>query len=86
MEYIPRILESVRVVDLSADYRIASLETYREWYGEHTSPALLERAVYGLCEVYREEIGGFARCESRLLPDQHPASSHPAPEGGPHRG
>ena len=58
MEYIPRILESVRVVDLSADYRIASLETYREWYGEHTSPALLERAVYGLCEVYREEIGG----------------------------
>lgn len=56
MDFISRITGSVRVVDLSADYRISDLDTYKEWYGGHTSPALLEKAIYGLCEVYREEI------------------------------
>jgi len=56
MEFIPRIADSVRVVDLSADYRIRDLDTYTQWYGRHTSPDLLGNAVYGLCEVYRDEI------------------------------
>jgi N-acetyl-gamma-glutamyl-phosphate reductase len=56
MEFIPKIVGSVRVVDLSADYRIRDLSTYEQWYVSHTSPELLKRAVYGLCELYREDI------------------------------
>ncbi len=41
----------LRVVDLSADFRLASLETYGHWYGEHTAPELLDGAVYGLPEL-----------------------------------
>lgn len=48
----------VRVVDLSADFRLRSLETYREWYGEHGAPELFGRAVYGLPELHREELAG----------------------------
>ncbi len=46
----------VKVVDLSADFRLRSLATYEEWYVEHTAPALLTGAVYGLPERYREEL------------------------------
>ncbi len=46
----------VKVVDLSADFRLRSLGTYEEWYVEHTAPALLPGAVYGLPERYREEL------------------------------
>ncbi len=45
-----------RVVDLSADFRLASLATYERWYGEHPRPELLEQAVYGLTELHRERI------------------------------
>ncbi len=45
-----------RVVDLSADFRLRDAATYARWYGEHTAPALLAEAVYGLPEVYRERI------------------------------
>jgi N-acetyl-gamma-glutamyl-phosphate reductase len=45
-----------RVVDLSADFRLASLETYERWYGPHPRPELLEQAVYGLTELHRAEI------------------------------
>jgi N-acetyl-gamma-glutamyl-phosphate reductase len=45
-----------RVVDLSADFRLASLSTYRRWYGEHQRPELLAEAVYGLTELHREQI------------------------------
>jgi N-acetyl-gamma-glutamyl-phosphate reductase len=48
----------VRVVDLSADFRLASLETYEQWYGEHPRPDLLQKAVYGLTELHRERIAG----------------------------
>jgi N-acetyl-gamma-glutamyl-phosphate reductase len=48
----------VRVVDLSADFRLASLETYEQWYGEHPRPDLLGEAVYGLTELHRERIAG----------------------------
>jgi N-acetyl-gamma-glutamyl-phosphate reductase len=46
----------VRVVDLSADFRLGSLDTYEQWYGEHPRPDLLEEAVYGLTELHRERI------------------------------
>jgi N-acetyl-gamma-glutamyl-phosphate reductase len=46
----------VRVVDLSADFRLSSLATYERWYGEHPRPDLLAQAVYGLTELHREQI------------------------------
>jgi N-acetyl-gamma-glutamyl-phosphate reductase len=46
----------VRVVDLSADFRLHSLATYQEWYGEHPVPARLAEAVYGLPELHREAL------------------------------
>jgi N-acetyl-gamma-glutamyl-phosphate reductase len=47
----------VKVVDLSADFRLRALGTYEQWYGAHPAPALLEDAVYGLPELgYREAI------------------------------
>ena len=49
-----------RVVDLSADFRLASIATYERWYGEHPRPDLLEEAVYGLTELHRERIAGAA--------------------------
>ena len=44
------------VVDLSADFRLRDLPTYERWYGEHGAPELLEAAVYGLPELYRDEL------------------------------
>jgi N-acetyl-gamma-glutamyl-phosphate reductase len=49
-----------RVVDLSADFRLRSLQTYESWYGPHPRPDLLERAVYGLTELHRDLIPGAA--------------------------
>jgi N-acetyl-gamma-glutamyl-phosphate reductase len=46
----------VRVVDLSADFRLADINTYERWYGEHPRPQLLRDAVYGLTELHRERI------------------------------
>ena len=46
----------VRVVDLSADFRLGSLDTYERWYGAHPRPDLLGEAVYGLTELHRERI------------------------------
>ncbi len=51
----------VPLVDLSADLRLRRPEEYRQWYGkEHPAPELLERAVYGLPELHREEISRSA--------------------------
>ena len=41
----------VRVVDLSADFRLRDLATYEHWYGEHPAPRLIAEAVYGLPEL-----------------------------------
>jgi len=49
-----------RVVDLSADFRLASLATYESWYGAHPRPDLLGEAVYGLTELHRERISAAA--------------------------
>jgi N-acetyl-gamma-glutamyl-phosphate reductase len=48
----------VRVVDLSADFRLRELGEYERWYGPHPEPGLLDGAVYGLPELYREALGG----------------------------
>ena len=51
------ILSKVKIVDLSADYRIKDVSTYEKWYKiEHKSPEFIEEAVYGLCEVNREDV------------------------------
>lgn len=53
------ILSQTKIVDLSADFRIKDVKTYEKWYGiEHKSPQFIEEAVYGLCEVNREQIKG----------------------------
>ena len=46
----------IKVVDLSADFRLRDLPTYERWYGPHGEPGLLEGAVYGLTELYRDRI------------------------------
>ena len=49
----------VRVIDLSADFRLRAPDIYQQWYGaRHRAPELLSEAVYGLCEVYRAAIRG----------------------------
>ncbi len=57
MGMIPELLDGgCRVVDLSADFRISDLSTYESWYQGHTAPELLGEAVYGLPELFREQI------------------------------
>ncbi len=51
---------AVRVIDLSADFRLADLATYEHWYGEHPRPELLGEAVYGLTELHRQRIATAA--------------------------
>ena len=52
-------LQKAKFVDLSADYRIKDVATYEKWYGiEHKSPQFIEEAVYGLCEINRENVKG----------------------------
>jgi N-acetyl-gamma-glutamyl-phosphate reductase len=62
----------VLVVDLSADFRLRDLPTYELWYGEHGAPALLESSVYGLTELYREEL---KKAELVATPGCYPTAS-----------
>ncbi len=51
------ILSKVKIIDLSADFRIKDVKKYEKWYGlKHPSPSFIEEAVYGLCEVNRSDI------------------------------
>ena len=51
------ILKKTKVIDLSADFRMKDVDIYEKWYGiEHKSPQFIKEAVYGLCEVNREDI------------------------------
>ncbi len=51
------ILKKVKIVDLSADFRLKDVNVYEKWYKiEHQSPSFIEEAVYGLCEINREDI------------------------------
>lgn len=58
MAMTPALLEAgVKVIDLSADFRIKDATLWSQWYGmEHSCPELLEKAAYGLPELYREQI------------------------------
>ena len=53
------ILSRVKIIDLSADFRIKDVKTYEKWYKiEHRSPQFIEEAVYGLCEINRDKVKG----------------------------
>jgi N-acetyl-gamma-glutamyl-phosphate reductase len=58
MKHAPKLLaQGVKVIDLSADYRINDVGVWGQWYGmEHASPDLIKDAVYGLPEINREQI------------------------------
>jgi N-acetyl-gamma-glutamyl-phosphate reductase len=55
---VPKLLDAgMRIVDLSADYRLNSAESYADWYGQkHSDPGRLGKTVYGLPELFREQI------------------------------
>ena len=58
LKYVPRLLEvGLKVIDLSADFRLKDPEKYKLWYGfEHPYPDLLKKSVYGLPELHRNEL------------------------------
>lgn len=59
MEIIPELLErNIKVIDLSADFRFSSIPSYEEYYCKHTAPDLVDDSVYGLCEIYKDDIKG----------------------------
>ncbi|HUS23395.1 MAG TPA: N-acetyl-gamma-glutamyl-phosphate reductase [Candidatus Binatia bacterium] len=69
MQHAPVLLDrGVRVVDLSADFRLKDVQQFQKWYGmPHASPQLLEQAVYGLPEMHRDalrnaRLAGCAGC------------------------
>lgn len=52
-----KILNQVKIIDLSADYRLKNVDTYEAWYKiKHQSRELIDQAVYGLCEINRDKI------------------------------
>lgn len=72
MDLVPELLRlGLRVIDLSADYRFRDPSVYEAWYQPHKTPELLSQAVYGLPELYREQIK-----EARLIgnPGCYPTS------------
>lgn len=62
----------MRVVDLSADFRLADLGLYEQWYGPHPRPDLLPDAVYGLTEMHRDSI---AQAQIVANPGCYPTAS-----------
>ncbi|MCA1797368.1 MAG: N-acetyl-gamma-glutamyl-phosphate reductase, partial [Geobacteraceae bacterium] len=57
MDVVPDLLKrGVRVIDLSADFRLHDVAVYEQWYQAHSCPELIKAAVYGLPELYREQI------------------------------
>jgi N-acetyl-gamma-glutamyl-phosphate reductase len=67
------VRRGVRVLDLSADFRLKDPADYPRWYGfEHAAPALLEEAVYGLPELHREAI---AAARLVAVPGCYPTSA-----------
>ncbi len=56
-EVVAKLPKSLRIVDLSADFRLRDPAEYQKWYGQpHTAVEIQKEAVYGLTEFYREEI------------------------------
>jgi len=59
MEEMPRLRGYAdTVVDLSGDFRLNDAAAYDEWYEEHPNPGMLDEAVYGIPELYRDELEG----------------------------
>jgi len=57
MAIVPDLLEAgKKVIDLSADFRIHDAKVYEQWYQAHSAPEYLAEAVYGLPELYRQNI------------------------------
>jgi N-acetyl-gamma-glutamyl-phosphate reductase len=57
MKFVPElIMRGKKVIDLSADFRFKDVATYESYYQPHTAKDLLEKSVYGLCEVYFDTI------------------------------
>lgn len=56
-EVIPLLRQGVKVVDISADFRLKDAADYPKWYGfTHPAPELLKEAVFGLTELYRNQV------------------------------
>jgi len=73
MEYVPELLaKGVKVIDLSADYRLKTAAEYAKWYKHaHTDAGNLARAVYGLPEIYADRI---AKADLVANPGCYPTS------------
>jgi len=58
MQHVPALMEqNVRVIDLSADFRLKDIDEWERWYGQsHACPELVDTAVYGLPEMNRQKI------------------------------
>lgn len=73
MQCVPRFLDAgKKVLDLSADFRLRDRVVFERWYAPHTAPELLDRAVYGLPELYREEI---RKADLVAVPGCYPTSA-----------
>ncbi|MBA7474069.1 N-acetyl-gamma-glutamyl-phosphate reductase [subsurface metagenome] len=56
-EVIPLLNHGIKVVDISADFRLKNAAEYQSWYGfTHSAPQLLEQAIYGLTELHRSQV------------------------------
>ena len=56
-EIVPLLEAGIKVVDISADFRLKDAKAYPDWYGfTHPAPQLLSQAVYGLTELYRTQV------------------------------
>ena len=56
------ILSKVKIIDLSADFRLKNVDIYEKWYKlEHKSPQYIDEAVYGLCEINRDKVNKATR-------------------------
>lgn len=72
MDLVPIFLAAgKKVIDLSADFRLRDLAVYEQWYQPHSSSQLLQEAVYGLPELYRQDIAG---CRLLANPGCYPTS------------
>ncbi len=72
MDLVPSLLAAgKKVVDLSADFRLRDVAVYEHWYQPHSSSQLLKEAVYGLPELYRQNIAG---CRLVANPGCYPTS------------
>ena len=57
MSIVPQFFDAgCRIIDLSADFRLRDRRTYETWYQAHTAPEQLDKAIYGLPEIYRKDI------------------------------